>query len=201
MTDDISFRRVKLFGGAIFCEIPNYFADVSSIRQVPDNQEVFLDKNGFTSIVFDITERAGPAGSNEKIDGTAMTVHLEDIVGSDLDAVKVWKLTETQFSQLSEETPCYTLIATQTPQPTESDLAKPESPDFTAIILNLIRLEDKQTDVLITINVPHIKGEYSADSVNLELGQQGRLIEDAVEYCAKIWESFEIHDWGLFDEL
>lgn len=72
----------------------------SKIRQVPDNQEVFLDKDGFTSIVFDITERVGLPGSDEKIDGAAMTVHLEEIVDDDLDTVKVWSMTRTEFSEI-----------------------------------------------------------------------------------------------------
>ena len=72
----------------------------STIRQVPDNQEVFLDKDGFTSIIFDITERIGPAGSSEAIDGAALTVHLEDIVNDEMDSVKVWSSTKTEFTNL-----------------------------------------------------------------------------------------------------
>jgi hypothetical protein len=101
-----------------------------------------------------------------------------------------------------EGTPAYTLIATQTPPPPSRSSDSPSSsrsaPDFTAIVLNLIRLERENTDILITINVPHIKGEYSEEDVDLELGKQGRLIGDAVEYAAKIWESFRVRDWGLF---
>ena len=65
----------------------------------------------------------------------------------------------------------------------------------------MLRLEKEKTDVLITINVPHIKGEYDEDEVDLALGKQGELIGDAVEYAAKIWESFKIRDWGLFNEV
>lgn len=72
----------------------------SKLRQVPDNQEVYIDKDGFTSIIFDITERVGPAGSSPEIDGRAMTTHLEELVGTDVDTVKVWNTTETQFSRL-----------------------------------------------------------------------------------------------------
>jgi hypothetical protein len=54
---------------------------------------------------------------------------------------------------------------------------------------------------LITINVPHIKGEYDEEDVDLELGKQGKMIEDAVEYAAKIWETFKIKDWNLFNEI
>ena len=72
----------------------------SKLRQVPDNQEVYIDKDGFTSIVFDITERVGPAGSSPQIDGEAMTTHLGDLVGDDIDTTKVWSTTPTQFSGL-----------------------------------------------------------------------------------------------------
>jgi hypothetical protein len=100
-----------------------------------------------------------------------------------------------------EGTPAYTLIATQTP-PISPDATSPGSaPDFTAIVLNLIRLEKESTDILITINVPHIRGEYSEEDIDLQLGKQGRLISDAVEFAARIWETFKIKDWGLFNEV
>jgi hypothetical protein len=99
----------------------------------------------------------------------------------------------------SEDIPAYTLIATQTPHPDPE--SKTPAPDFTAIVLSLIRLEKESTDILITINVPHIKGEYDEEEVDLQLGKQGKMIEDAVEYAAKIWETFKIKDWNLFNEI
>lgn len=35
-------KAVELFGGAILCRFPNAFIDVSTMRQIPDNQEVWL---------------------------------------------------------------------------------------------------------------------------------------------------------------
>jgi len=35
----------------------------------------------------------------------------------------------------------------------------------------------------------------------LQLGKQGKMMEDAVEYAAKIWETFKIRDWNLFNEI
>lgn len=69
------------------------------------------------------------------------------------------------------------------------------------MILTLVRLEKEKTDVLITINVPHIKGEYDEEDVDLALGKQGELIGDAVEFAARIWSTFEVKSWRLFDEL
>lgn len=61
---------------------------------------MYLDKDGFTSIIFDITERVGLAGSGPATDGAALTTHLEDIVDSDTDTVQVWSTSDTQFSKL-----------------------------------------------------------------------------------------------------
>ncbi|KAK4034535.1 hypothetical protein C8A01DRAFT_18683 [Parachaetomium inaequale] len=198
-----SFKRTGLFGGALECDLPDKFADVSTIRQVPDNQEVYIDKDGFTSIIFDITQRVEARGDGLERDGRALTIHLEDLVGDDADAVKVWNTTETQFTHLDDGTPAYTLIATQTPQPPAhpDESRRASAPDFTALILTLLRFEKEQTDILITINVPHIKGEYDEDEVDLALGKQGELIGDAVEYAARIWASFKVKSWRLFDEV
>jgi len=193
------FRKTGLFGGALVCDLPDNFADVSTIREVPDNQEVYLDKDGFTSIIFDITQRVDAPGGGLERDGRALTTHLEDLVGEDADTVKVWNTTETQFTHLDESIPAYTLIATQTPA--GADESRSTAPDFTALILTLVRLEKEKSDILITINVPHIKGEYDEDEVDLALGKQGELIGDAVEYSARIWSTFEVKSWRLFDEL
>ncbi|KAM0324530.1 hypothetical protein ACHAQA_007915 [Verticillium albo-atrum] len=193
------YKSTPLYGGALISDLPEKFADVSKLRQVPDNQEVYIDQDGFTSIIFEITERVGPAGTGPEIDGRALTTHLEELVGSDVDTVKVWNTTETLFSRLSEDVPAYTLIATQTPRPESG--SRTSSPDFTAIILTLLRLEKESTDILITINVPHIKGEYNEEDVDLELGKQGKLIGDAVDYAARIWETFKVKDWTLFGEI
>lgn len=72
----------------------------SKLREVPDNQEVWIDKDGFTSIIFDITERVGEPGSSPEIDGRAITEHLEDLVGTDIDTVKIWNTAETEFTRL-----------------------------------------------------------------------------------------------------
>jgi len=193
------FLSTPLFGGAIVCDLPEHFADVSKLRQVPDNQEVWIDRDGFTSIIFDITERVGPPGQGPEIDGRALTTHLEELVGSDKDWLKIWNTAETEFSRLEQRFPAYTLISTQTPQAGQSK-ERSSAPDFTALIMTLLRLEKYNTDILITINVPHIKGEYDEEEVDLELGKQGQLIGDAVEFSARIWESFKIKDWGLFGE-
>ena len=195
-----SRKLTPLFGGALVAEIPDNFADVSKIRQVPDNQEVYIDKDGFTSIIFEICERVGASGSSAEIDGKAMTTHLEELVGDDVDTIKVWNTSDTEFSKLPEDIHAYTLIATQTPR-TNPSKNSTSAPDFTAIVLTLLRLEKESTDILITINVPHIRGEYDEEEVDLQLGKQGQLIGDAVDMAARVWGTFQIKDWNLFKEI
>lgn len=72
----------------------------SLLREVPDNQEVYIDKDGFTSIILEIDERVGGDGSTPEIDGQALTTHLEEVVGDDAERLKVWNTTPTQFSKL-----------------------------------------------------------------------------------------------------
>lgn len=194
------YKSTPLFGGAIIADIPKEFADVSTFRQVPSHQEVFLSAHGFTSLIIDITERVGPSGSSDSIDGAALIIHLEEITETTTssDTLKVWSITRPPFSHLSPDIPCYSLVATQTPKPGDGD-KNGEGKDFTAVVMSLVRLEKENTDILVTVNVPHIKGEYEEGEVDLEGGKQGRLIEEAVEHMARVWESFKIKDWGLFD--
>ena len=49
------------------------------MRQVPDNQEIYLDTNGFTSLTFDITERV----SHLLTDKEALEYHFADIVAEE----------------------------------------------------------------------------------------------------------------------
>ncbi|KAI5854478.1 Mog1p/PsbP-like protein [Durotheca rogersii] len=201
-----TYNSTPLFGGALICDLPANFVDVSALRQVPDNQEVYIDKDGFTSIIFDINERVGGPGTGPEIDGRALTTHLEEVVAEDIVNLHVWNTTPTQFSRLNQDIPAYTLIATVTPHPDPSSAGVGQQQTdvqnkLTAIILTMVRLEREKTDLLITINVPHIRGEYDEDDVDLQLGKQGKLIGDAVEYASRIWETFKVKNWGLFKEV
>jgi hypothetical protein len=69
-----------------------------------------------------------------------------------------------------------------------------------AIMLTLIRLVDQETDMLVTINVPHVPGSYEAGSVDLEHGKMGPLLELAGKWRERVLESFEVREWGLFGE-
>jgi flavin-dependent dehydrogenase len=60
----------------------------SNFRQVPDNQEVYLDADGFSSVVVEILERV------EKPDPEALEYHFKDLITDDEDdaaeKTRVW---------------------------------------------------------------------------------------------------------------
>ena len=171
----------------------------SNIRQVPDNQEVYLDINGCTSVIFDITERvAVPEAST---DAEALKYHYRDIVdaqyGGDDEETKFWHSATVQLTKMPD-VPCYYMFASQHPRGAQQ--LPPRAPNFTGIVLILVRLVDKKTDVLILINVPHIEGEYSKDDIDLPAQKIGPLLEKAESFKRKILETFEVKDWNLFVE-
>jgi hypothetical protein len=49
-------RQTSLFGGALRCYIPPTFLDISKMRQVPDNQEVFADNNSDSSLIIELLQ-------------------------------------------------------------------------------------------------------------------------------------------------
>jgi hypothetical protein len=72
--------------------------------------------------------------------------------------------------------------------------------DFTAILMMLIRLERVTTDFVVFINVPHVHGEYQADTVNLAEKKWGPLIERAGLVRMEIQKTLKVNDWGLFGD-
>jgi len=92
--------------------------------------------------------------------------------------------------------PAYTLFATQ---PNRAKTKKnPE--DFTGILLLLIRLENVLSDVLVSVNVPHVPGEYDEANIDFPTQKVGGLLEEAGTIRQKVLESFEVKDWSIFGE-
>ncbi|KAI9852538.1 MAG: hypothetical protein M1838_000406 [Thelocarpon superellum] len=187
------FSTARLFGGAITVSLPLAYADVSEIRQVPDNQEVYLDRDGFTSIIFDLTERVTDVSSDE----AALLYHLSDVTDEDEDgggAAKIWSSSAATCSKLPPGTPAYTLLATTVAATSASSTPTPSA--VTGILLTLVRLESQATDVVVTINVPNVPG--NTDDVDIGAGRLGPLLEEALLMRNRVLETLDIRDWDLF---
>lgn len=77
-------------------------------------------------------------------------------------------------------------------------MGKGKAPDFTGVLLTLIRLVEQETDLVITVNVPHAVGEYDPREIDMSAGKHGSLLDAAIQYRDRILQTFEIRDWGLF---
>ncbi|CAD6587630.1 MAG: hypothetical protein ASARMPREDX12_004651 [Alectoria sarmentosa] len=191
-----SFKHTKLFGGAITANIPSNFADVSNIRQVPDNQEVYLDMNGFTSLTFDITERV----SHVSTDKDALEYHFADIVAEE-DTQNIWSVVENvELPNFPRTTPILALTAITKP-PASTVAVNALTPTHTNVHFTLIRLVDQSTDIAITLNTPYIAGKVDGQIANgTEAGTRLRETEQEVgKMYHQIVTSFAINDWGLFN--
>ncbi|KAI9680752.1 MAG: multicopy suppressor of ts gsp1 [Caeruleum heppii] len=207
-------------------EIPENYIDASTIREIPDTQEVFLLRDGFSSIIFDLTERVTEAATDEQ----ALRFHFSDVVGrqegrgemesgeedadqgGDLNGdgemdygigVSVLETGRATAEHLGPSIPTLTLTAYDKP-PSPSVRRSPNS-DFTLILLTLIRLERQSTDVAITLNVPYIDrardpdaGNFSWSEVDLEAKRFGPLKAEVERVRDRILRTVEVKDWGLF---
>ncbi|KAL8709989.1 MAG: hypothetical protein Q9225_007367 [Loekoesia sp. 1 TL-2023] len=197
-----NFIHTELFGGAITVDLPSGYADVSpfspysNIREVPDHQEIYLDASGFNSIIIEIAERVSQPPTDEE----ALKFHFRDIV-DEHDIGRIWHTDVAHLPHFPANTPCYTLLATTTPPPaTNGNVQRPLTPAFTAIILTLTRLVPQSTDIVVTINIPHIPGqqEPSDAGINFEEGKFGSLVEEGLRIREELWRTLRVKDWGLF---
>jgi hypothetical protein len=63
-----STTSVELFGGAIICNFPKTFMDLSTIRQVPDNQEVWISSTPNNCFILEILQFQEDAAENNPLD-------------------------------------------------------------------------------------------------------------------------------------
>ncbi|KAI9833811.1 MAG: multicopy suppressor of ts gsp1 [Phylliscum demangeonii] len=215
------FQPVALFGGAITVQLPASFTDASALRQVPDSQEVYLARTGFSSVVFDLTERVEAGGGGDGAnandndndnpsadpDAAAFDAHMADLI-DDADRREgrytLWRTTRATAPNVAPETPVLTRLVT-----VKHDAAgqRNDRGRLTAILLILIRLERVKTDVLVSINVPHhdrgvdeVEDEWEGDPAN---GVRGAWLRPEMQMAAamqdEILRSFTVVDWRLFD--
>ncbi|KAF2011711.1 Mog1p/PsbP-like protein [Aaosphaeria arxii CBS 175.79] len=183
----MSFKSTPLYGGAITVDFPTGFGDASNIRQIPDHQEVWLDADGYSSIVVDILEYV-----NKTSDEEALQYHFHDLIDGTGDSTNMLEQASASMPKTPNK-PVYTLSFIQTPQPNP----RKKEPEFVAIHLILLRLKEQATDIMVTVNLPHYANEY----VKAGEGDAGvtPLMRSGEAVAKRILESFQVNDWGLFE--
>jgi len=207
--------KYGLFGGAIVVELPEKFNDASMLRQIPDNQEVFVHKDSDISIIIELLEMVDvPANEMCKYHFNELN-DCNEGEGDIVEANEVRNFTSTNMSS-SQSPLVFPRIFTQVPDCDIGILVgkqqvrkfrSPSAPlDTVYIILIVVRLAGVETDCLISVNLPVKPEDITTEIPTIasftqdenenedEKGQEPILIRT----LKSIIESFAVVDWSLF---
>jgi len=171
----------ELFGGAITALLPANLIDASNLREVPDNQEVFLYPSSSISIVIEILERV-----SANSDKDAAKFHFDSLAhdnaarSSAIHDIKV-----IPFYAGIEPHSAIVLEGTQlVPKFRQTE------PDTVRILMVLHRIPSKNVDIVETWNVPLASTDGGAVS------DEGLAAAKFDVDC--FLTSFKVVDFGLF---
>eukprot|EP01114_Cavostelium_apophysatum_P024870 TRINITY_DN9917_c0_g1_i1.p1 TRINITY_DN9917_c0_g1~~TRINITY_DN9917_c0_g1_i1.p1 ORF type:complete len:205 (-),score=32.14 TRINITY_DN9917_c0_g1_i1:4-618(-) len=177
----------ELFGGAMLIQIPPQFEDVSDIREIPDNQEVFTNIDQDQTIIIEITETA------KKVDLADLARFNFDQLASDNEAkeskvLETFILPQDAMPNLSgHEFQLCGLKGTQT-------IAKFNETAHNTVHIHLVvlRLPEVEAEIVFTLNVPV---EISPESSSFKSAPVGSSHFDMTSALS----SFRINDWTVFE--
>jgi hypothetical protein len=197
-----------LYGGAICALLDGRFRDVSDLRDVPDNQEVFVDSHSEASVIVELLEIEADL-SNEN----ALSHHFNELArANETQEVTILSqccdMPDHFMPGIGPTRPRLALIGKQYVQKHRT----PSAPvDIVYIILVLVRLENVGTDVLFTLNFPLSNRSSLSENDLLAIEQSlhtSMLLPEGTDSCEvakdqiyafrRFLDSFQIADWSLF---
>ena len=194
-SDGQSFSLASLFGGALECYLPESFEDVSVVRQIPDHQEVYVDKNTEMSFICELL------GYESEVSNDAIGGYLFDDLAQCNEAYE--KIIDRQgnlmatdkLNSVGKDKYRHRLDGRQVV--TKLNQEGGTVADVVQVHLLVIRLPDVGTDVLLSLNYPLLG---VTDVVGaLELAESAANLTAPVQSILdEITSSFKINDWSLF---
>lgn len=161
------------------CQLPDTFKDVSTIRQVPDNQEVFMDMSSERSVVIEIVEY-----QENVSDGDASRFFFCDLAkengatDAQLSSSFIWK--DEPRIPISER---HVVIVAKGVQQLRQDGTK-----RVPVEMAIIRVPGHNAEILISLYGEPSDGEPDASKVDAE---------DSVVF-EQLIGAFVITDYSLF---
>ncbi|KAI8137226.1 hypothetical protein BJV82DRAFT_583867 [Fennellomyces sp. T-0311] len=180
-----------LYGGAISCTVAKTFLDASQVRQIPDNQEVFVDTVTQQSLIIELLEPV------EAQDEAIARFHFEQLA-RDNDAVSA-EIQNIQRAPAETTTPrlppsttiVHVLRGSQ--KVAKFDEAKKMAYNTVEIMMAVVRLEQVSTDLVISINAPVLVAPGSSDQQ-----EAGTTILSVEEHMQQALHQLQVNDWSLF---
>ena len=163
-------QDLGLFGGAIVMTLPSRLEDVSVVRQVPDHQEVFVDKASDISLIVEILSHADEVSNEE-----AARYHFDDLaqcnsaVSTDVMSTAVYGEEQVFLPGVSPS--IIKCVLTGRQKVSKFRNSEQNCMDEVLIFLLVVRMPEIGTDLLISLNVPSTIGS-KGDSVSTAHAQK-----------------------------
>ena len=199
-------KAVQLFGNAITCSLPSTFEDISVVRQVPDHQEVYVDRASEMSFIIELL-----AYESDVPDHKAAVYFFDDLAKFNEASTMVIDTNELvkagdHLPLLGHEcTKCILrgrqAVKPQAAAPAGSTVDVPtDHIDLVHTILMAVRLPEVRTDLLISLNLPmhHVSAAAPALDARLSAQPSASHMNPLETVYQKICTSLEIKDWSLF---
>jgi hypothetical protein len=187
-------RQVGLFGGAISIILPNAFDDISTIRQVPDHQEVFVDRNSEISFIVELVNF-----DSDVSDANAPGHYFSDL--AECNEAKNVKIDSSGIVSVRGFMPLLTeksvVKCAIAGRQTVSKFRREDAPlEIVQILLVIVRLPHVGTDILISVNVPFVE---SLAPIKIEdLFDLRTQAHPATRVMAAALHSLHVRNWSLF---
>ncbi|KAK2981298.1 hypothetical protein RJ640_006999 [Escallonia rubra] len=193
------FAERALFGGAIASTFPLRFQDVSNVREVPDNQEVFVDPTRDESLIFELLELKAGVSDN----GSA-TWFLQDLA-REQDAEGSVVIEQSGVFQ-AEGLRFRNILAVVTTAVGQMAISKGrqgrEAQNLVRVYLANLRLKEVDTDVVIVANEPIAINPSSESATAVGAGLAVPAAQSGCMAMAEVFKnavsSFKVNDWSLF---
>ncbi|XP_070688649.1 ran guanine nucleotide release factor [Pempheris klunzingeri] len=179
-----------LFGGALSAGLPHSATDISELREIPDNQEVFAHAHTDQSLIVELVEYQGQVAEQD-----AARYHFEDIAGSNkalepgaFEVTSVVSVPKCELS-LTDCSSAWMLTGTQ-----RVSKFNEEARNTVTLHLGLLRLPQFSTDVLITFNDPQSISPDSSSAASVGTHRQPWTVQD----FQHLMQTLTLHNPGLF---
>ena len=209
--DEKQFVKRNLFGGALTINVPSEWRDVSEVRQVPDNQEVYQDctadpgqemelvgtggcviveilerqqvsdEEAASFFFWDLAETNGIVKDEEKKKGLSYSQIFD--VGVSEDSKTIGSNDKNLMPALSSKVKACTCIGDQSIGPLRGQ-TKTDKSSRVRVELCAVRLVSVETDVLLTLTMPY------CSQYDKKLG-----LSSLLRYMLG---TFKVEDWSLF---
>ncbi|XP_024383738.1 uncharacterized protein [Physcomitrium patens] len=192
-------ENMILFGGAITCSFPRRYTDVSDVREVPNNQEAFVDANRDESFIvelLELKENVTDAGSARWFleDLTVEQASENSLVVEEENSVPA-----ANVPNLDANTTVNAVIGTMA---VAKGRQGPEASNVVRVYLANIRLRVVGTDILVIVYEPLVISEHSESAQAVGAGATVPALQAGLMPAADVFKqvlfTFNVHDWSLF---